>query len=151
MFSRPRREVVEIPASCLPWISLQGEFLFPGVTSAFLSTQLITLSPSCYRYPLCSRPVPGKGQSRESVCIRLRDHPQSLGRGRTSPPPSPRLSSGCLRSLAQALLGLARACSQDECRQVRICGLESLSGRRLKKKRCSNTIRFRIWVTVSTG
>lgn len=75
MFSRPRREVVEIPASCLPWISLQGrlllvgagEFLFPGVTSAFPSTQLITLSPSCYRYPLCSRSVPGKGQSRESV------------------------------------------------------------------------------------
>lgn len=142
VFSRPRRKVVEIPASCLPWISLRGrlllvgagEFPFPGVTAAFPSTQLITLSPSCYRYPLCSRPVPGKGQSRERVCIRLWDHPQSLGRGRTSPPPSPRLSSGCLRSLAQALLGLARACSQDECRQVRICGLESLSGRRLKKK-----------------
>lgn len=77
MFSRPRREVVEIPASCLPWISLggtaaggrgrllvgAGEFLLPRVTSALPSTQLITLSPSCYRYPLCSRPVPGNGQS----------------------------------------------------------------------------------------
>lgn len=74
-FSRLRREVAEIPASCLPWISSQGrllkgagEFLLPGVTSALPSTQLAALSPSCSHYPLCSRPVPGKGaELRECV------------------------------------------------------------------------------------
>lgn len=94
VFSRLRREVAEIPASCLPWISLRerllvgaGEFLLPGVTSALPSTQLATLSPSCYPLPLFQTCAKQRAELRE--CLH-----QASG-----PSPQPGQGSGDFRDL----------------------------------------------------
>lgn len=52
MFSRPRREVVEIPASCLPWISLRGRLLLVGAWGISLSWSDFSLSLHTADYPV---------------------------------------------------------------------------------------------------